>query len=43
MQNIGPDGMTYSMKRSAWLCEEVTDDERYYNFNLAQKPYREWR
>lgn len=29
--------------RPAWLGEEVTDDERYYNFNLAQKPYREWR
>ncbi|HEY6644897.1 CYTH domain-containing protein [Povalibacter sp.] len=28
--------------RPPWLGEEVTDDERYYNFNLAQKPYREW-
>jgi adenylate cyclase len=29
--------------RPPWLGEEVTEDERYYNFNLAQKPYREWR
>lgn len=29
--------------RPDWLGAEVTDDERYYNFNLAQKPYREWR
>ncbi|HMN44821.1 MAG TPA: CYTH domain-containing protein [Povalibacter sp.] len=29
--------------RPDWLGEEVTEDERYYNFNLAQKPYREWR
>jgi adenylate cyclase len=28
--------------RPQWLGEEVTEDERYYNFNLAQKPYREW-
>jgi adenylate cyclase len=28
--------------RPAWLGEEVTDDVRYYNFNLVQKPYREW-
>jgi len=29
--------------RPAWLGEEVTEDERYYNFNLAQRPYREWK
>lgn len=29
--------------RPAWLAEEVTDDERYYNFNLAQRPYTEWK
>ena len=29
--------------RPPWLGEEVTEDERYYNFNLAQKPYQEWR
>jgi len=28
--------------RPDWLGEEVTEDERYYNFNLAQKPYTEW-
>ena len=29
--------------RPDWLGEEVTEDERYYNFNLAQKPFGEWR
>lgn len=29
--------------RPDWLGEEVTHDERYYNFNLAQKPFKEWR
>ena len=29
--------------RPVWLGPEVTDDERYYNFNLAMRPYREWR
>jgi len=24
------------------ICEEVTDDERYYNSNLAKNPYRNW-
>jgi adenylate cyclase len=28
--------------RPQWLGEEVTEDQRYYNFNLAQKPYKEW-
>ena len=28
--------------RPSWLGDEVTDDVRYYNFNLAQKPFREW-
>lgn len=34
---------TAEFSRPDWLGEEVTEDERYYNFNLAQKPYREWR
>ncbi|HEY8539006.1 MAG TPA: CYTH domain-containing protein [Steroidobacteraceae bacterium] len=29
-------------ERPAWLGEEVTHDERYYNFNLAKRPYRTW-
>ena len=29
--------------RPAWLGSEVTEDERYYNFNLARRPYREWQ
>jgi adenylate cyclase len=28
--------------RPTWLGEEVTDDQRYYNFRLSQHPYREW-
>ena len=29
--------------RPDWLGQEVTEDARYYNFNLAQNPYREWK
>ncbi|HTT08540.1 MAG TPA: CYTH domain-containing protein [Gammaproteobacteria bacterium] len=29
--------------RPEWLGEEVTDDPRYYNVNLAQYPYKDWR
>jgi len=25
-----------------WLGEEVTEDPRYYNVNLIEKPYKEW-
>jgi adenylate cyclase len=28
--------------RPDWLGAEVTDDVRYYNFRLAQQPYRSW-
>jgi adenylate cyclase len=28
--------------RPTWLGEEVTHDERYYNFRLAQHPWRRW-
>jgi adenylate cyclase len=28
--------------RPDWLGEEVTDDARYYNHALAQKPFRDW-
>jgi adenylate cyclase len=28
--------------RPPWLGDEVTHDERYYNFRLAQRPYRHW-
>jgi adenylate cyclase len=31
-----------SFARPAWLGAEVTDEERYYNFRLSQKPYRHW-
>jgi len=27
----------------AWAGEEVSDDPRYYNVNLARNPYRQWR
>lgn len=26
----------------AWLGPEVTDEERFYNFRLAQHPYSQW-
>jgi adenylate cyclase len=29
-------------ERPSWLGEEVTQDERYYNFNLAKRPFRNW-
>lgn len=28
--------------RPGWLGAEVTDDERYYNFRLSQRPFRHW-
>ena len=28
--------------RPAWLGPEVTEEEKYYNFRLAQHPYRHW-
>lgn len=28
--------------RPSWLGAEVTDDSRYYNINLARRPYRQW-
>lgn len=28
--------------RPGWLGAEVTEDERYYNFNLASHPWRDW-
>ena len=34
---------TESFERPTWLGEEVTHDERYYNFNLAKRPYGEWK
>ncbi len=31
-----------SFERPPWLGEEVSDDARYYNANLAKKPFRHW-
>lgn len=28
--------------RPEWLGEEVTEDERYYNFALVNHPYKDW-
>jgi adenylate cyclase len=28
--------------RPAWLGREVSDDSRYYNVNLARRPFRSW-
>ncbi|MCP4429954.1 MAG: CYTH domain-containing protein [Gammaproteobacteria bacterium] len=29
-------------ERPNWLTEEVTDDPKYYNSNLLQKPHKDW-
>ncbi len=29
-------------ERPAWLGAEITDEERFYNVRLAQKPFRLW-
>jgi len=31
-----------SFEKPAWIGEEVTDDPRYYNANLALVPYSAW-
>ena len=31
-----------SFERPEWLGDEVTSDERYYNFNLAKHPFKLW-
>jgi adenylate cyclase len=31
-----------AFERPAWLGVEVTQEERYYNFRLAERPFREW-
>ena len=25
-----------------WVGIEISNDERYFNFNLSKKPYRSW-
>jgi adenylate cyclase len=37
---LSSEGETF--ERPSWLGEEVTADERYYNFNLAQRPFKTW-
>jgi adenylate cyclase len=29
-------------ERPQWVGEEVTEDARYYNFNLAKRPFSRW-
>jgi adenylate cyclase len=36
------DAADASFPRPAWLGAEITDDERYYNFNLARHPWPAW-
>jgi len=31
-----------AFERPEWLGAEVTEDQRYYNFNLAKRPYKTW-
>ncbi|MGK5093002.1 CYTH domain-containing protein [Deltaproteobacteria bacterium TL4] len=30
-------------KRPSWIDKEVTTDVRYYNVNLSQNPYKNWK
>ena len=32
-----------AFERPAWLGREVTDQARYYNLALAERPYAQWR
>jgi len=36
------DSEAETFARPAWLGDEVTTDERYYNFNLAKHPFTLW-
>lgn len=36
------DDVDEPFERPAWLGDEVTHLERYYNFNLATRPYAQW-
>jgi adenylate cyclase len=31
-----------TFERPAWLGREVTDETRYYNIALLERPFREW-
>lgn len=32
-----------AMNKPAWIAEEVTHDPRFYNTNLVNHPFREWK
>ncbi|MDA3880490.1 MAG: CYTH domain-containing protein [Prolixibacteraceae bacterium] len=32
-----------SFEKPIWILDEVSDDPRYFNFNLAQNPYSDWQ
>lgn len=34
---------TEELSLPPWVGKEVSDDPRYYNANLAQKPYTQWK
>jgi adenylate cyclase len=36
------DDESEAFERPTWLGMEVTHDERYYNFNLAKRPFNSW-
>ena len=42
MAEIELESETDSFERPAWLGEEVTNDERYYNAYLSKKPFTTW-
>lgn len=31
------------VKLPAWIDKEVTDDDRFYNYNLSVNPYKNWK
>lgn len=33
---------TESFEKPLWILDEVSNDTRYYNFNLAQNPFSNW-
>ncbi len=42
MAELELDSETQTFEIPAWIMEEVSGDERYYNSRLAEKPYSTW-
>jgi CYTH domain-containing protein len=37
------DSEDQSLTLPPWVAREVTDDPRYFNANLVQNPFKNWR